>query len=547
MAEIVNDRASRAALPARASDTAIRGAFGTINEHEASSSRSLKRRLLSLLAVIGPGIIVMVGDNDAGGISTYAQAGQNYGLSLLWTLIVIIPVLIINQEMVVRLGAVTGVGHYRLISERIGKQWARISVIGLFVLDFLTIATEFAGVTLSLGYFNISEYVSVPIAAALLILITSSGSFRRWERFMFIFVFANLLVIPLIIFSHPHIGPIVHGFVTPRIAGGVNSTAVLFVIGVVGTTVAPWQLFFQQSNIVDKKITPRWINYERVDTVLGACVTVVAATLIIGTTAFAFTARTGLAGQFQNGLTVARSLTKVLGNGAGALFALILLNASMVGAASVTLTSAYAYGDMVGTRSSLNRKFREAKQFYFAFALLIVMAAGLVLIPRAPLGIFVLAVQAFAGVLLPLAMVFGLFLCNDREILGPWVNRPWLNMAAGIVITLLLGMSAILMVSTVLPNVGATTLGVVLAVAVVLGVVVGGSLARNTRREERELGVLASRVDRARWQMPASALLKPRVMTSGRRAVLSGLYVYLVLAVGLLLYKSIELGIHHGH
>src|SRR5665213_86367 len=130
-----------------APDTQIRGAFGTINEESANSSRSLKRTLLTLLAVLGPGVIVMVGDNDAGGISTYAQAGQNYGTSLLWTLVLIIPVLIINQEMVVRLGAVTGVGHYRLIAERLGKMWARVSIGGLFLLDFLTIATEFAGVT----------------------------------------------------------------------------------------------------------------------------------------------------------------------------------------------------------------------------------------------------------------------------------------------------------------------------------------------------------------------------------------------------------------
>ena len=524
---------------------AIRGAFGTVHDNdESNSSPRFKRRLLTLLAVLGPGIIVMVGDNDAGGISTYAEAGQNYGLSLLWTLIVIIPVLIINQEMVVRLGAVTGVGHYRLIAERIGKRWAKISVIGLFVLDFLTIATEFAGITLSLQYFNISEYISVPVAAVLLVLITSSGSFRRWERFMFVFVFANLLVIPLIALSHPRVGPVIHGFVVPGISGGVNSTAVLFVIGVVGTTVAPWQLFFQQSNIVDKKITPRWINYERVDTVLGAGVTVVAATLIIGTTAFAF-AHTHYAGSFGSGLTVARGLAHTLGRAAGVLFAIVLLNASMVGAASVTLTSAYAYGDMAGTRSSLNRSFREAKSFYLCFSLLIAFAAGIVLIPHAPLGLFILGVQAFAGVLLPLAMVFGLLLCNDREILGPWVNRPWLNVAAGLVISLLLGMSSILMVATVFPNVAPVVLGVVLIVAAIGGLVVGITLAWSTVKEERIHGVPGERATRARWQMPSAALLQPRPMSKGRKTVLSGLYVYLVLAVALLLYKSVELGLPH--
>ena len=414
----------------------------------------------------------MVGDNDAGGVSTYAQAGQNYGLSLLWTLILIIPVLIISQEMSVRLGAVTGVGLYRLIAERIGKRWAHFAVAGLFLLDFLTIATEFAGITLALGYFGVSKYICVPLAAVLLVLITSSGSFRRWERFMFIFVFANLLVIPLVIFAHPHAGPIFHGFVTPGITGGVNSTAVLFVIGIVGTTVAPWQLFFQQSNIVDKRITPRWINYERADTIIGSGVTVVAATLIIATTAFAFRSHPHLFGNFKNGLTglpAARSHHRA--RSAGVLFAIVLLNASMVGAASVTLATAYAYGDMAGKSSSLNRSFREAKQFYIAFAALIAIAAGIVLIPHAPLGLFILAVQALAGIILPVTMVLALVLCNDRAILGPWVNRPWLNVVAGMVVTLLIGMSVILMMTTVFSNVATSILAAVLGVALVAGVV----------------------------------------------------------------------------
>jgi NRAMP (natural resistance-associated macrophage protein)-like metal ion transporter len=539
------DRQRTTASRQNVAENQIRGAFGTIDEDTANAGRSLKRRLLTLLAVIGPGIIVMVGDNDAGGVSTYAQAGQNYGLSLLWTLILIIPVLIINQEMVVRLGAVTGVGLYRLIAERLGKLWARISVAGLFVLDFLTISTEFAGVTLALGYFNISEYISVPVAAVLLMLITSTGSFRRWERFMFIFVFANFLVIPLVIFAHPHAGPIFHGYVTPHIAGGVNSTAVLFVIGVVGTTVAPWQLFFQQSNIVDKKITPRWINYERADTVIGSGVTVLAATLIIATTAFAFSGHAAFAGHFVNGLTVARGLDHTLGRGAGVLFAIILLNASLVGAASVTLTSAYAYGDMAGVRSSLNRSFTEAKQFYLSSALLIALAAGIVLIPHAPLGLFVLAVQAFAGILLPLAMVFGLLLCNDREVLGPWVNAPWLNVIAGLVITVLLGMSAILMITTVFPSIAVSVLAAILGASIAGGVVAGIVLAVGSAQQERLNPQLRRRGERERWQMPASVLLRPADLSRGRKVVLTLLFIYFLVAVALLLTKSIELGIGH--
>src|ERR1700676_1634880 len=198
----------------------IQGAFGTISQHDTGGRRSWTGKLLTLLAIMGPGLIVMVGDNDAGGVSTYAQAGQNYGLSLLWTLPLLVPVLIVNQEMVVRLGAVTGVGHPRLINERFGRFWGAFWVGDLFILNFLTIATEFIGVSLALGYFGVSKYVAVPIAALALVGITSTGSFRSWERFMYVFIIANFLVIPLLILAHPHVGEIARHTFVPTIAGG---------------------------------------------------------------------------------------------------------------------------------------------------------------------------------------------------------------------------------------------------------------------------------------------------------------------------------------
>src|SRR5271165_5647612 len=174
----------------------IEGALGRVRLGDVQQA-GLKRKLITFLAIVGPGLIVMVGDNDAGGVSTYSQAGQNYGYTLLWTLLLLIPVLIVNQEMVVRLGAVTGVGHARLINERFGRFWGWFSVGDLFILNFLTLVTEFIGVSLALRYFGVSPFISVPIAALLLIAITMSGSFRAWERAMFVFVFANLLIVPL--------------------------------------------------------------------------------------------------------------------------------------------------------------------------------------------------------------------------------------------------------------------------------------------------------------------------------------------------------------
>ena len=219
-------RASAAHDPSAVLDSAhvgdIQGAFGTIREHDLDSRRSWTARLLTLLAIMGPGLIVMVGDNDAGGVATYSQAGQNYGLSLLWVLPLLIPVLVVNQEMVVRLGAVTGVGHARLINERFGRFWGAFSVGDLFILNFLTIATEFIGVGLALQYFGISRYWSVPLAAVGLVVMTATGSFRRWERFMFVFIAVNFLVIPLAFTSHPSAGSFLDGLTTPGVQGGFN-------------------------------------------------------------------------------------------------------------------------------------------------------------------------------------------------------------------------------------------------------------------------------------------------------------------------------------
>src|SRR5207244_12796478 len=191
-----------------------------------------------------------------------------------WSVFLLGPVLIVGQGMVVRLGAVAGVGQARLLKERFGLFWAWFSVGGLFLLNFLIISTEFIGVSLAGEYFGFKPYIVVPLSAVVLIGITVTGNFRRWERAMFVFLFASLLVLPLAAFSHPDPGAALKGFVQPGIQGGLTSNAVLLIIAIVGTTVAPWQLFFQQSNVIDKRITPRWREYEKADTALGAMVDV---------------------------------------------------------------------------------------------------------------------------------------------------------------------------------------------------------------------------------------------------------------------------------
>jgi len=538
----VNERERQRAVldPAHVGD--IQGAFGTIREHE-EGHRSLRSRLLALLAIIGPGLIVMVGDNDAGGVATYSQAGQNYGTSLLWVLLLLIPVLIVNQEMVVRLGAVTGVGHARLINERFGRFWGWFSVGDLFILNFLTIVTEFIGVDLSLGYFGVSKYIAVPIAAVALITITATGSFRFWERSMFVFVFANFLVIPLFFMAHPHAGPILHDLFVPGVRGGVNSTSMLLIIGIVGTTVAPWQLFFQQSNIIDKRITPRWINYERLDTWIGAFVVVIGAAALICVSAFAF-AHTRYFGNFTDAGGTARGLEHVLGPVAGDFFALVLLNASLIGAGALTLSTSYAFGDVFGTKSSLHRSFTDAKLFYGIFSALILGAAAIVLIPGAPLGVITLAVQALAGVLLPSASVFLLLLCNDREVLGPWVNRPWLNAVASVIVSTLVLLSLILMATTIFPQVNVTEVSLIGGAVLALGLLAFGLVTVRSRRAAAAVTVVEStpRIPREQWTMPPLALLGRPEWSMGRKVAMLTLRGYLVVSVVLLIVKAVQLG-----
>jgi Mn2+/Fe2+ NRAMP family transporter len=522
----------------------IEGALGRIHVTEQpDQQRTLRRRLLTFLAIMGPGIIVMVGDNDAGGVAVYSQAGQDYSYTLLWTLLLLVPVLIVNQEMVVRLGAVTGVGHARLINERFGRFWGWFSVGDLFLLNFLTITTEFIGISLALGYFGISKYIAVPVAAAILIAITTTGSFRRWETAMLLFIASSMVLFPLAFMSHPGYGATLYHSVVPGIQGGVTSDAILLIIAIVGTTVAPWQLFFQQSNVVDKRITPRFINHERADTLLGSVVVVVGAGAIM--IAGAYAARgTALAGHFTDALGVARALgdkDTVLGT----LFAIVLLDASIIGAAAVTLSTSYAFGDFFGLRHSLHRSFRDAKGFYTMFTALVMVAAGIVLIPGAPLGVVTEAVQALAGLLLPSASVFLLLLCNDREVLGPWVNRTWLNVVATVIIATLLMLSGTLMATTIFTHLNGTRVAIWLSVGLAAGLAAMGIILRVNRRRRGPAAAPPPRIPREQrnqWRMPPLALLKPVTWSLPVKIAMLVMRGYLVIAALLLLIKAIQLG-----
>jgi Mn2+/Fe2+ NRAMP family transporter len=486
----------------------IVGAIGTVASHDVGPRRSLRRRLVTLAAVMGPGLIVMAGDNDAGGLSVYAQAGQNHGLRLAWMLVLLAPVLVVNQEMAVRLGAVTGAGHARLIVERFGRSWGTFALGDLLVVNLLTIVTEFIGVTLALGYFGVSRFVAVPIAAAALVAVTSSGSFRRWERAMYVLIATNVLMVPLVLLAHSHggAGSGLGAGLVPNFPGGDES--LLLVVALIGT---------------------------------------IAVSSGLGDTA--------LHGRFADAGAVATGLSHTL-RAAGDLFAIVLLNAAIIGAAAVTLASSYAFGDVFRRPHSLHHGIGQAKLFHGSYAVMVVVAAGIVLIPGAPLGTITTAVQALAGVLLPSATVFLLLLCNDRAVLGPWTNPGWLNALASVIVGVLVVLSAILTVTTLFPRIDvATTTGVLFGALALALAVAAVYVARGRRTAPVALDLPAgarrprdparSPAVRERWTMPPLELLERPTWSRTRTIGMYALRGYLAVAVLMLIVKAVEIGLGH--
>ncbi len=525
----------------------IQGAFGTILHGDVAPRKTWKHRLTTLLAILGPGLIVMVGDNDAGAFATYGQAGQNYGTTQLWTLTLLIPVLYVNQEMVLRLGAVTGVGHARLIFERFGRFWGAFSVIDLFLLNALTIVTEFIGISLALDYLGIDKTTGVIVSAALVMLAVSTGDFRRFERFAMVLVGASLLLIPIYFMAHPPFVQVARDFVVPRMPeGGKLSDVMLLIIGIVGTTVAPWQLFFQQSYVIDKRITPRFIRYERLDLWIGIALVIIGGGAIMAFTAATFSGRSEF-GNFTDAGGIAAGIGKYVGTTAGVMFAVALIDAALIGASAVSLSTAYAMGDLFSARHSLHRKVTDAKGFYAVYCGLIVIAAAIVLTPGSPLGLLTLAVQVLAGVLLPSATVFLLLLCNDKAVLGPWANTRLLNYFTGAVIAVLVILSVILTASVLFPD--ATNEQVILGilggggvVSVVVALVIM-ALSQSGARTTQSEATVNARISRVAWRMPPLDQLPPAKLSLAAKTWMGVLRLYLVVAGGLVLFRVVMLAI----
>ena len=522
----------------------IRGALGTIRKHDTASRKGLRAKLIAFAAIVGPGLIVMAGDNDAGAFSTYTQASQNYGTTLLWTLLLLIPVLYVNQEMVLRLGAVTRVGHARLILERFGKFWGAFSVIDLLLLNALTIVTEFIGISLGLEYFGLPKLLGVVVAAGLTMAGAATGSFRRFERFALLLAFGSLLLVPVLLMVHAPAGQSLHDFFVPGMPkGGDLGVVMLLIVGIVGTTVAPWQLFFQQSYVIDKRITTRWLNYERWDLALGIVVVVFGAFAMFSFTAATFAGHREF-GHFQDAGAVAAGIAHYVGWLPGDLFALALVDAAVIGAAAVSLSTAYAVGDVLSLNHSLHRKIGDAPVFYLVYAGLIAVAAAIVLIPGSPLGLLTNAVQVLAGVLLPSATVFLLLLSNDKPVLGPWVNTRRTNVFTGVVIAALIMLSIVLTAATVFPEISTRQILWILAIGAVFTVFAGVWMAFAPPAASDVPSY--DRSTRHQWQMPRLESLPAVRLTLLSRMWLIVLRVYLVVAVGLVVYRVAAIVLHRG-
>jgi len=403
--------------------------------------RGWRTRLMLVLAVIGPGFITASVDNDAGGIFTYSLAGAQFGYSLLWTMIPITVALVVVQEMAARMGAVTGKGLSDLIREEFGFRVTFLLMLALVVLNLTNIVAEFAGVASSLELFGLSKYVVVPAAAALVWVLVVRGTYESIEK---IFLIASAFYVCYIlagVLAHPDWKAAAFATVTRPEAEGIRNYGYLYmVIGLVGTTIAPWMQFYLQASVVEKGVTPRQYRALRWDVILGCIFTDVVAWFIIVACAATLYA-SGHHDIGTNGADAALALRPLAGEYAYLLFAAGLFNASLFAASILPISTSYAVCEGLGFESGLDKKFHEAPVFYWLYTLLIVIGAGVLLIPRVPLVYVSVLSQVANGVVLPFVLIFMLLLTNDPELMGEHINSRAFNIIAWVTVTVTIVMT----------------------------------------------------------------------------------------------------------
>jgi Mn2+/Fe2+ NRAMP family transporter len=388
--------------------------------------RSVKFRLLAFLAIFGPGFITANVDNDPGGILTYSQAGAKFGYALLWTLIPITIALIIVQEMAARMGAVTGKGLSDLIREEFGFRATFFTMFVLGLADFGNIMSEFAGVAAGMGLFGVSKYIAVPVAAGLVWFMVVKNSYKPFERILIIFSMLYFSYVISALFAHPDWKAAIHNTVVPTVSR--SSEYVVMVIGLIGTTITPWMQFYLQASIVEKGIGKKQYALSRWDVILGCIITDVIAFFIV--LSCAATLYVSGVHNISDAADAAAALKPLAGQWAFLLFAIGLVNASLLSAAILPLATAYNICEGLGFESGINKKFSEAPAFYWLYTLLIVFGAGVVLLPGIPLLKIILYSQVVNGILLPFLLIFMLILINKKELMGEYRNSRIVNVMA---------------------------------------------------------------------------------------------------------------------
>src|SRR6202050_2061832 len=427
-------------------------AHDRVRVSEARARRGFFPRARLLWLLIGPGILVMLGENDGPSMLSYASTGARFGIGFFLPFVVLTFVMAcVVQEMTVRLGAATHRGHAELIFDRFGPFWGWVSMIDLMVGNFLTLVTEFIAIRAGLGFFGVRPAVAVLGALLVLSVALMTHRYWTWERLILGAAMFNLVFVPVALLAHPHWHEVGRSLLTWKpLPGGLTQETVLILLANIGATVNPWMLFFQQSAIADKGLTTRDIRMGRLDTALGATLATIAALATMLATAPLFLHHMS-ATNFE-AAEFAQALQPFVGYWGAALFALGMFEAGMVAAITISTSSAYAFGEVARRPHSLNLPFKQGKAFYLVLLLEAAAAGGLVLIPGIPLVYIVLLVNVIAVLAMPPALLFLYMLVNDRDITGDLVSPLWANVLALGVVVILIAAGLLFGISVIAPN-----------------------------------------------------------------------------------------------
>jgi len=403
--------------------------------------KSLFQKIGIFLAILGPGIITGSVDNDAGGITVYSIAGAVYGYNLIWTLIPSFVVLVVIQEMNARMGIVTGKGLADLIRENAGVKVTFFIFIGLLIADIGNTTTEFAGVAGSMEVFGVSKYISVPIIGVLIWFLVVKGTYKIAERIFLLFSVSLLMYVVSALMGKPHWSEIGHSIIHPQLE--INTQSLAMVIGIIGTTIAPWMQFYMQSSVIEKGLDMKQYRYSLIDIVVGCIATVVVAFFIMIACASTLH-ENGI--QINEAKDAALALKPLAGELASQVFAFGLFIASIFSATILPLATAFYVCEAFGFEAGIDKKWDEAREFYILYTGILVLSAAIILIPNAPLILISLWTQVINGMLLPVVLVCMILLVNNKKIMGEYVNKPINNIIGWAAIIILIILSAALLI-----------------------------------------------------------------------------------------------------